>query len=285
MTTGDDDGPLVVPLSRLAGRVCVVTGSTGMAAAAAARFAAEGASVFATSRTEAHLRDLVAGLVARGAPAGYAVADLEDEGQVEAAIGTAVERFGRIDGLFSVAGGSGRRFGDGPIHELTAEGWDRTLDLNLRTQALVARAVVRRMLAQPGGEDGRRGAILMMSSALSTDPVPELFATHAYAAAKGAINALTTTMAAYYAPHGIRVNALAPSLVRTPMSRRAASDPVTSAFARRKMPLAPDFVDPDEVAAAAAFLLSDESRSVTGQLLKIDGGWSVTSAIAEDPGS
>lgn len=285
MTSGGDDDPVVVPMSRLAGRVCVVTGSTGMAAAAAARFAAEGASVFVVSRTEAHLRDLVAELVASGGQAGYAVADLEDEGQVGAAIGAAVERFGRIDGLFSVAGGSGRRFGDGPIHELTAEGWDRTLDLNLRTQALVARAVVRQMLAQPGREDGRRGAILLMSSALSTDPVPELFATHAYAAAKGAINALTTTMAAYYAPHGIRVNALAPSLVRTPMSRRAASDPVTAAFARRKMPLAPDFVDPHEIAAAAAFLLSDESRSLTGQLLKIDGGWSVTAAIAEDPGS
>lgn len=270
-------------MNRLASRVCLVTGSTGMAAAAALRLGAEGGAVFVTSRTEAHCRDLVDAIVERGGDAAFAVADLQEEAQVEAAVAVAVERFGRIDALFSVAGGSGRRFGDGPIHELTAEGWDRTLDLNLRTQALVARAIVRRMLASEASADGRRGSILLMSSALATDPVPELFATHAYAAAKGAINALTTTMAAFYAPHGIRVNALAPSLVRTAMSQRAADDPTTSAFARRKMPLAPGFVDPDEVAAAAVYLLSDESRSVTGQILKIDGGWSVTSAVPEDP--
>ena len=270
-------------MNRLAARICLVTGSTGMAAAAAERFAAEGAAVFVVSRTEAHCRDLVAAIAANDGDASYAVADLQDEAQVEAAVGAAVDRFGRIDALFSVAGGSGRRFGDGPLHELTVEGWDRTLDLNLRTQALVARAVVRRMLAREPDDDGRRGSVLLMSSALATDPVPELFATHAYAAAKGAINALATTMAAYYAPHGIRVNALAPSLVRTAMSQRAAADPTIAAFARRKMPLAGGFVDPDEVAAAALYLLSDESRSVTGQVLKIDGGWSVTSAVPEDP--
>ena len=86
-----------------------------------------------------------------------------------------------------MAGGSGRSFGDGPIHELSAEGWDRTLELNLRSQALVARAVVRRMLAQEAHADGGRGAIVLVSSVLASHPVPELFATHAYAAAKGGI--------------------------------------------------------------------------------------------------
>jgi NAD(P)-dependent dehydrogenase (short-subunit alcohol dehydrogenase family) len=180
--------------------------------------------------------------------------------------------------LLSVAGGSGRRFGDGPIHELTAEGWDRTLELNLRSQALVSRAVVRRMLAQDPLEHGARGAVVLVSSVLAAHPVPELFATHAYAAAKGAIVALGLAMAATYAGSGIRVNVLAPGLTETPMAARAAADPATVAFATRKQPLTGGFVHADDVASAAVFLLADESRAVTGQVFAVDGGWSVTSA-------
>ena len=117
---------------------------------------------------------------------GWAAADLTVEADVEAAVAAAVARFGRIDGLFAVAGGSGRRFGDGPIHELTADGWDRTLELNLRSQALTCRAVVRQMLAQEPNSSGTRGSVLLMGSVTASDPAPELFATHAYAAAKGA---------------------------------------------------------------------------------------------------
>ena len=145
-----------------------------------------------------------------------------------------------------MAGGSGRRFGDGPIHELTAEGWDRTLELNLRSQALVSRAVVRRMLDQVPLDRGARGAIVLVSSVLATHPEPELFATHAYAAAKGAIVSLALAMAAAYARDGIRVNVLAPGLTDTPMAARAAADPATVAFAGRKQPLTGGFVDADE---------------------------------------
>ena len=116
-----------------------------------------------------------------------------------------------------------------------------------------------------------------MGSVTTTDPAPELFATHAYAAAKGALTALMTTMAATYAPEGIRVNIVAPSLTKTPMAKRAADDPAILAYARRKQPLAGEMLDPDEVAQAAMYFLSDESRAVTGQMLKVDGGWSVMS--------
>ena len=269
---------------RLEDRVCVVTGSTGIAAASARRLAQEGAAVFVVSRTEAHARSLADALVKDGARAVWAAADLADENDVDRAIGAAVQRFGRIDGLFAVAGGSGRRFGDGPIHELTPEGWDRTLELNLRTQALTCRAVVRQMLAQEPNSSGSRGSILLMGSVTATDPAPEFFATHAYAAAKGAITALMTTMAATYANDMIRVNAVAPSLTETPMATRAAGDARILAFARRKQPLAGEMMDPDEVAHAAVYFLSDESRVVTGQLLKIDGGWSVVS-VAPETGS
>lgn len=268
-------------MNRLADRVCLVTGSTGIAAASARRFAAEGASVFIVSRSAEHARALAGELESDAGRVGWAAADLTVDAEVERAVGDAVARFGRIDGLFAVAGGSGRRFGDGPIHELSADGWEQTLAINLRSQALTCKAVIRQMLAQPPNRSGTRGAVLLMGSVTATDPVPAYFATHAYAAAKGATNALMTTMAASYAPHGIRVNAVAPSLTDTPMAGRAAADARIRAFASRKQPLAGELMDPDEVAHAAVYFLSDESRVVTGQLLKVDGGWSVLSVSPE----
>jgi NAD(P)-dependent dehydrogenase (short-subunit alcohol dehydrogenase family) len=268
-----------VGTGRLRDRVVLITGSTGIAAATARRASDEGAAVFVISRTAEHAQDLAAGLGA-DREAGWAQADLTDEAAVGAAVAAAVGRFGRIDGVFSVAGGSGRRFGDGPLHELTAEGWDRTLELNLRSQALLARAVTRQMLVQGPTTGGSRGSIILCSSVLAASPMPELFATHAYAAAKGAIVSLARTMAATYAPQRIRVNVIAPGLTATPMSQRAADDPATTAFVTRKQPLVAGFLDADDIAQAAIYLLSDESRAVTGQVLTVDGGWSVTSALA-----
>ena len=241
--------------------------------------------MFVVSRTEAHARSLANELVAAGGTADWAVANLAADAEADSAIIRAVERFGRIDGLFAVAGGSGRRYGDGPVHELTAEGLDRTLEINLRSQALTCRAVVRQMLAQEPNDSCTRGSILLMGSVTASDPVPAFFATHAYAAAKGATTALMTTMAATYAGNGIRVNAVAPSLTDTPMAIRASGDARIRAFAKRKQPLAGEMMDPDEVAHAAVYFLSDESRVVTGQLLKIDGGWSVVSVSPESEAS
>ena len=271
-------------MNRLVDRVCLVTGSTGLAAAGAERLAAESAAVFLTSRSEDHCRDLADRIEAAGGRVAFLAADLTVEGGAANAATACVEVFGRIDGLFSVAGGSGRRFGDGPIHEVTASAWDQTLALNLRTQALVCGAVIGRMRAQEPNSSGTRGSVLLMGSVTVTDPVPELFGTHAYAAAKGATTALMTAMAATYLADRIRVNAVAPSLTRTSMASRAAGDEGILAFARRKQPLAGEMLDPDEVAHAAVYFLSDESRTVTGQLLKIDGGWSVNS-VSPTPGS
>jgi NAD(P)-dependent dehydrogenase (short-subunit alcohol dehydrogenase family) len=263
-------------MGRLDDRVVLVTGSTGIAAATAERAAAEGAAVFVVSRTEANARDL-----AERVGGAWAAADLTDEREVGAAVTAAIDRFGRIDCLFSAAGGSGRRFGDGPIHAVTGDAWDATLSLNLRSHALVCAGVVRHMREQPEREGRSRGSVLLLGSVLATSPVPEFFGTHAYAAAKGGLATLMTTMAATYVRDRIRVNMLAPGLTDTPMAARAANDQAILAYSARKQPLAGPLLDPGEVAKAAIFFLSDESRAVTGQALAIDGGWSLVSTSAE----
>jgi NAD(P)-dependent dehydrogenase (short-subunit alcohol dehydrogenase family) len=262
---------------RLVDRSVLVAGATGMAAAAAERLAAEGARVFVTARTEADCAGLVDRIRAAGGTAAYRAADLREEEAVSAVVAEMRRRYDRVDGVLHVAGGSGRRFGDGPVHLATLEGWEATLRLNLTTQFLVVRSAVRAMLDQVPGPEGR-GSILLMGSVLMDRPAPEHFATHAYAAAKGASASLVTTMAAYYAPAGIRVNGILPGLVTTPMSARAAEDPVIGDYAARRQPLVGGFMTPEDVAASAVYLLADESRAVTGQLLRIDAGWSVTDA-------
>src|SRR4029077_9450727 len=153
------------------------------------------------------------------------------------------------------------------IHTVTGDAWAATADLNLRTQVLTCARVIRVMREQPPNDSGTRGSVLLLGSVTTAAPVPELFATHAYAAAKGALTALMTTMAATYAADRIRVNLVAPSLTRTPMATRAANDAHILQYAARQQPLAGEMLDPDEVAHAAVYFLSDESRAVTGQSL------------------
>ena len=265
-------------MDRLRERGVIVTGATGITGASARRFAAEGARLAIISRTESSCRALVADIEAAGGEASAVVADLADAEVAGQAVVEAVARLGRVDGLFNVAGGSGRRFGDGPLHELTPEAWEATLRLNATSHMLVTAPVLRAMLAQERDPDGQRGAIVNMGSVLATRPVPALFATHAYAAAKGAIAALTLASAAYYAGEGIRINLVAPALTVSRMSERARADEATQAYARRKQPLSGGFIEPEDVAAAALYLLSAEARSVTGQTLTVDGGWSIIDA-------
>ncbi|CAN5599068.1 SDR family oxidoreductase [soil metagenome] len=264
-------------MGRLQDHGVIVTGATGIAAASARLFAAEGARIVVVSRTESHCRELVEAIGSTGGRASFVAADLTNESEAVDAVAAASETLGRVDGLFNVAGGSGRRHGDGPLHELTPGGWEWTVRLNATSHVLVSGPVLRVMLAQDRDADGLRGAIVNMGSVLASSPAPRLFATHAYAAAKGAILALTLASAAYYAPLGIRINAVAPALTVSRMSERAAADADTLSFARRKQPLSSGFLPAEDVAAAALYLLSPESRSVSGQILTVDGGWSITS--------
>ena len=256
---------------RLQNRVCLITGSTGIGAATARLAASEGATVFVVSRDEESCRAL-----AEEIGCGYHVADLTRSGEVSEAVESCLARRDRIDALFNVAGVSGRKFGDGPVHECSEEGWEITMETNVKSVFLMCRAVVRRMLEQPACESGMRGSILNMASALAFSPEPKFFATHAYAASKSAIIGLTLAMAAYYAPSKIRVNAVAPGLTRTPISLRAQQNPELLEFIKTKQPLSEDLIEADDVARAAVFLLSDDARAVTGEVMSVDAGWRVS---------
>lgn len=255
---------------RLEGKRIVVTGATGIAAAAARGCAAEDARLFIVSIDSDECAALADAIEGDRGSVDWAAADLTDEGQTVEAFDRAVEHLGGIDGLYAVAGGSGRRFGDGPIHEVTKDGWDATLSMNGHPAFLAAREALKSMLAGDGG------SIALVSSVLAYSPSPGMFTTHAYAAIKGAEISLATSMAAHYAPHGVRVNVVAPGLVRTPMAARAAGDPEIVTFAERKQPLVGGLLDPDDLAPTAVFLMSDESRAITGQTIAVDAGWSVT---------
>jgi NAD(P)-dependent dehydrogenase (short-subunit alcohol dehydrogenase family) len=247
----------------------VIGGTTGLGISAARAFVAAGARVVVVGRDASHA-------AAAGSELGHAghalAADAIQPDTAPKAIQKAIEILGDFHGLYHVAGGSGRAWGDGPLHQLSVEAWHATLELNLSSVIYSNRAAVQQLLAQ-----GKGGAILNLSSVLAFSPSPEFFATHAYTAAKAAIIGLTKSCAAYYAPHNIRFNALAPSLIATPMSQRARQDEAIHRFIQSKQPLDGGRIGrPEDVDAAAVYFMSDAARFTTGQVLAVDGGWSVT---------
>src|SRR4029077_3615505 len=151
--------------------VLLITGSTGIAEATAIKAAQQGDSIFVISRDASHCLDLCARLP----ESGYYAGDLREESVVAEALTACLNRFGAVDAVFNVAGISGRRFGDGPLHECSAEGWDTTLDTNVRSMFLMCRAALQYWLGA-----ARPGVILNMSSVLAFSPEPQHFATHAY---------------------------------------------------------------------------------------------------------
>lgn len=209
------------------------------------------------------------------------IGDASDPTTADNAISLALSEFGRFDALYHVAGGSGRRAGDGPLHEISDEGWEFTQKLNLTSLFYSNRAAVRQFLKQQTA-----GSVLNMGSVLGWSPSPAYFATHAYATAKAAIIGLTQASAAYYAAHNIRFNVIAPGLVETPMAQRASGDATIQKFIAGKQPLDGGRIgQAADLDAAVVFFLSDQSRFVTGQILAIDGGWCVTEGQIPPEGS
>jgi NAD(P)-dependent dehydrogenase (short-subunit alcohol dehydrogenase family) len=246
----------------LAGRQCAVTGATGIAAATARLLAADGAAVHVVSNVEDDalaLADEVGGT--------WAVADLTDEGQAEAAFAS----LDRLDALGVIAGGSGRPFGDGLLADVSLSAWEATIRLNLTTAFLTAREGLRVMRRV-----GQGGSMVFVASVAAFDAAPDMTGSHGYSAAKAGVIGLSHAVATTYAREHIRSNVVAPSLVMTPMARRAATDPDTVAYAERKQPLAGGFLQAGDIAAAVAWLCGDGSGQITGQVIAVDGGWTVS---------
>lgn len=247
----------------------VIGGTSGLGLSAAKAFVTAGARVVIVGRSEEKLNAALGSLTERGEGI---CGDASHPATADLAIDRALARFGSFDGLYHVAGGSGRRFGDGPLHEVTDAGLDQTLDLNLKSVILSNRAALRRWV-----NAGQSGVILNMASVLGYSPAPRYFATHIYAAAKAAIIGFTRSAAAYYAPQNIRLNVIAPALVDTPMAQRAVHNPDILSYIRTKQPLDGGRVGvPEDLDAAAVWLMSNAARFVTGQVIAIDGGWTVS---------
>ncbi|MGB6677817.1 MAG: SDR family oxidoreductase [Terriglobales bacterium] len=244
--------------------VLLVTGSSGIAAATARLW---GDSVFVVGVNEKECLSLVAELPR----AGFHAVDVRDENAVRKSVAACIEQFGKIDALFNVAGISARSLGDGPLHECSTEAWNTVMDVNAKGTFLMCREVLRMWT-----KNSEKGVILNIRSVLAQHPQREHFATAGYAASKGAIEAMTLSAAAYYAPVGIRINVLAPGLVLTPMSARAQSDARVMDYVAQKQPLTKGLIAPEDIAKTACFLLRKDSSPITGQVITVDGGWTVS---------
>ncbi|GAA5220245.1 SDR family NAD(P)-dependent oxidoreductase [Membranihabitans marinus] len=247
--------------------IVIIGGTSGIGLAAAEGFVASGAGLVVVGLDEESCE------VAQDILGNQAVVlqgDAVDEKTAAYAIEQCNQHFGQLTGLYHVAGSSGRKYGDGPLHEMSIEGWNKTFEVNLTSLMLSNRAALRAFLASD-----TVGSILNLTSVLASSPAPHYFTTHGYAAAKSAVIGLTKSTAAHYAKYGIRINGLAPGLVDSPMAQRAAQNRDIMAYIKTKQPLDGGRIgSPTDLVGAALYFMSDYSQFTTGQILSVDGGWS-----------
>jgi len=242
---------------RLQDKVAVVTGAArGIGLAIAQRFVKEGARVALADRLAAEVEAQAAGL----GPAAVAVpTDVGDAREVRHLVARTVERFGRLDCMVANAAVQAEI----PFLDLTEEEFDRVIRVNLKGAFLCGQTAARHMV-----QAGTRGAIIHMSSVNAVVAHPVLV--H-YAASKGGIAMLTKGMAVSLAPHGIRVNAIGPGTVNTPINANFFSMPGMVERFLMRTPLG-RIAEADEIASVAVFLASDEASYVTGTTIYADGG-------------
>lgn len=251
-------------MNRLSGKVAVVTGgNAGIGEAIAKAFAREGASVVITGRRQGELDRVVNDILQAQGKAFAVAGSVTDEHSAQEAVRQTVQRFGQLDILVNNAGigDFGKR-----LHEINDTTWAQVLDVNLTGVFRMTRAVLPQMLKQG------RGAIVNISSVASLVGLPTL---SAYAASKGALDALTRALAVDYAKDGIRCNVVNPGLIDTPMAAPLMGNPeqlnpILSHYPIRRPG------KPEEVASLVLYLASDEAAWVTGGTFPLDGGMTIS---------
>ncbi len=249
-------------MARLEGKVCIVTGAaSGIGAASARRFAEEGAVVVGFDLGDPVGEDWPkATELAAGHH--YAKGDVREEAALQSLASETLERFGRIDVLMNAAGVAG----GGPVHLLEAEGWDQCMDINLKGTYLACRAVLPSMLEHEGGS---------IINVASIEGIEGFEGGSVYNASKGGVVLLTKNMAMDYGRKGIRVNAICPGFIETPLLDSVFGIEGVGHIAEgiKAAHQLGRFGKPVEIANGALFLASDEASFVSGHSLVIDGGF------------
>ncbi|OXM84213.1 SDR family NAD(P)-dependent oxidoreductase [Paenibacillus rigui] len=249
---------------RLQNKIILITGSgSGIGKATALLFASEGATVVVNDLSVEKGEETVEEIKQAGGSALFVQADVTDPDSVKSMVDQIIAAYGRIDVLFNNAGISGV----GAIHEVEPEDWDRVIKVNIRGVFLPSKYVLPHMMER------REGSIINMSSCIAEIGLGRRAS---YSATKGAVLSLTKSMQVDYAPYQIRVNALLPGTIMTPFVenylRNSYDDPEAAINSLKKRQLSGDLGRPEDVAKAALFLASDESKFMMGSPLYIDGG-------------